>query len=86
MTLSVAVNGEVVEQFSGVASLASGRPTSLVIGDFHRSGEETRFHWSVANVNIFSAPVSLYQFTHFSKDLCRVSGDVHKPDKYPHPP
>ena len=81
MTLSVAVNGEVVEQFSGVSSMASGRPTSLVIGDFFRSGEKTRFHWSVTNVNIFTAPVSLYQFTHFSKDLCRVSGDGHKPDR-----
>ena len=56
--LSVAVNGEVLETFEEVESLAETQPGSLVIGDYDDRGLDSRFHWSVTNLNLFNLDFS----------------------------
>ena len=73
--LSVAVNGEVLETFEEVESLAETRPGSLVIGDFDDRGLDMRFHWSVTNLNLFSSLRPSGDLTsQLSRDLCSFPG------------
>ena len=73
--LSVAVNGEVLETFEEVESLAETRPGSLVIGDYDDRGLDSRFHWSVTNLNLFSnLQASSDLISKLSRDICSFPG------------